>query len=147
MSRLYGLLASGPTTPLTVITPWSALLRKVPPRAELRGRITHLERGMTVDRDSLLDVLVSAGYHRTNLVEERGEVALRGGIIDLYPPQLDQPVRLEFEGTDPTMLDHPAPVAVGSGQLSELRQDWGFSGEDLDVVVGLMMDRPAGGSR
>jgi transcription-repair coupling factor (superfamily II helicase) len=97
MSRLYALLAAGPQTPLTLIAPASALLRRVPPRGELRGRITHLERGMSVDRDALIDVLVSAGYHRTSLVEERGEVAARGGIVDLFPPQLERPVRLEFE--------------------------------------------------
>jgi transcription-repair coupling factor (superfamily II helicase) len=97
MSRLYALLAAGPDTPLTLAVGVSALLRRVPPRAELRGRITHLERGMSVDRDALLDVLVSAGYHRTSLVEERGEVAARGGIVDLFPPQLERPVRLEFE--------------------------------------------------
>jgi transcription-repair coupling factor (superfamily II helicase) len=97
MSRLYGLLAAGPETPLTLVAPISALLRRVPPRSELRGRVTHLERGMNVDRDALIDVLVSAGYHRTSLVEERGEVAARGGIVDLFPPQLERPVRLEFE--------------------------------------------------
>jgi transcription-repair coupling factor (superfamily II helicase) len=97
MSRLYALLAAGPQTPLTLVAPVSALSRRVPPRAELRGRVTHLERGMSVDRDALIDVLVSAGYHRTSLVEERGEVAARGGIVDLFPPQLERPVRLEFD--------------------------------------------------
>ncbi len=97
MSLLYALLAAQPETPLTVVAPWTALLRRVPPRSELRSRVTHLERGQTVDRDALLGVLVSAGYHRTHLVEERGEVAARGGILDLFPPQLPRPVRIEFD--------------------------------------------------
>jgi len=97
MSLLYRLLAADDTTPLTVIAPWSALLRRVLPRHELRARVTHLESGMNVDRDALLQVLVSAGYHHTKLVEERGEVAARGGVIDIFPPQLDQPARLEFD--------------------------------------------------
>jgi transcription-repair coupling factor (superfamily II helicase) len=59
--------------------------------------VTHLERGLVVDRDALVDVLAQAGYHRTNLVEERGEVGARGGIVDLFPPQLDRPVRIEFD--------------------------------------------------
>jgi transcription-repair coupling factor (superfamily II helicase) len=67
------------------------------PRSELRSRVTHLERGLSVDRDALVDVLVQAGYQRTSLVEERGEVGARGGIIDLFPPQLDRPVRIEFD--------------------------------------------------
>ncbi len=100
MSLLYRLLSADDGSNLTVTTPWSALLRRVLPRTELRGRVTHLERGMTVDRDALLDVLVSAGYHRTSIVEERGEVAARGNILDLFPPQLDRAVRLEFDFED-----------------------------------------------
>ena len=119
MSLLYGLLAADAATPLTIIAPHSALLRRVPARAELRARITHLERGMTVDRDALLDVLISAGYHRTSLVEEHGEVAARGGILDLYPPQLAQPVRLEFEFDEIGSLRHFDPVTQRSDE--ELR--------------------------
>ena len=97
MSLLYRLLAADDETPLTVVAPWSALLRRVLPRAELRGRVTHLETGMSVDRDALLQVLVSAGYYHTKLVEERGEVAARGGVLDIFPPQLEQPARIEFD--------------------------------------------------
>jgi transcription-repair coupling factor (superfamily II helicase) len=97
MSLLYAWLSSGPDTPLTVVSSWSALLRRTPSRSELRSRVTHLERGLVVDRDALVDVLAQAGYHRTNLVEERGEVGARGGIVDLFPPQLDRPVRIEFD--------------------------------------------------
>ena len=97
MSLLYRLLSCADDTPLTLVAPWSAVLRRVLPRAELRARVTHLERGLTVDRDALLEVLISAGYHHSAVVEERGEVASRGGILDLFPPQLERPVRLEFE--------------------------------------------------
>ncbi|MBM4335829.1 MAG: transcription-repair coupling factor [Deltaproteobacteria bacterium] len=97
MSLLYSWLSAGPETGLTVVAPWSALLRRVPSRSELRSRVTHLERGLSIDRDALVDVLVQAGYQRTSLVEERGEVGARGGIVDLFPPQLDRPVRIEFD--------------------------------------------------
>jgi transcription-repair coupling factor (superfamily II helicase) len=97
MSLLYAWLSAGPDTPLTVVSSWSALLRRTPSRSELRARVTHLERGLTVDRDALVEVLAQAGYHRTSLVEERGEVGARGGIVDLFPPQLDRPVRIEFD--------------------------------------------------
>ena len=97
MSLLYSWLSAGEDTPLTVVSSWSALLRRTPSRSELRSRVTHLERGLQVDRDALVDVLAQAGYHRTHLVEERGEVGARGGIVDLFPPQLDRPVRLEFD--------------------------------------------------
>ena len=97
MSLLYRLLAAEGEQDLVIVAPWTALLRRVLPRQELRERVTHLERGMTVDRDALLEVLVRAGYHHSAVVEERGEVASRGGILDFYPPQLARPVRLEFD--------------------------------------------------
>ncbi len=106
MSLLYALLAAGEQTRLSVVAPWTALMRRVPPRSELRARVTHLERGLTTDRDALLEVLVSAGYHRTSVVEERGEVASRGNILDLFPPQLDRPVRLEFDFDDIRSIRH-----------------------------------------
>ncbi len=119
MSLLYRLLSSNAETPLTLVAPWSALLRRVLPRQELRERVTHLERGMTVDRDALLQVLVQAGYHHSSLVEERGEVAARGDIVDLFPPQLERPVRLEFEFEDIGQIRSFDPTTQRSDQ--ELR--------------------------
>jgi transcription-repair coupling factor (superfamily II helicase) len=119
MSLLYALLGSATETPLTLVAPWSALLRRVLPREELRARVTHLERGMTVDRDALVEVLASAGYQRRSLVEERGELAIRGAILDLFPPQLDGPVRLEFEFDDVASIRRFDPVTQRSD--AELR--------------------------
>jgi transcription-repair coupling factor (superfamily II helicase) len=48
--------------------------------------------------DDLVRRLTDAGYHRTDRVESRGEVAVRGGIVDVYPAQGDEPVRLDFWG-------------------------------------------------
>jgi transcription-repair coupling factor (superfamily II helicase) len=97
MSALYRLLSAQPGSGWIAVTTWAALMRKVLARDQLRGRVTHLERGLSVDRDALLRSLVAAGYHRASLVEERGEVALRGAILDLFPPQLERPVRLEVD--------------------------------------------------
>ncbi|MGH9052347.1 MAG: transcription-repair coupling factor [Acidimicrobiia bacterium] len=50
------------------------------------------------DRDALVTELVEAGYRRTDRVEARGELAVRGGIVDLFPAQAEEPVRLDFLG-------------------------------------------------
>ncbi len=97
MSALYRLLGAQPGARWIAVTTWASLMRRVLARDELRARVTHLERGLRVDRDALLRSLVAAGYHRASLVEERGEVALRGAILDLFPPQLERPVRLEID--------------------------------------------------
>ena len=57
-----------------------------------------LRVGDEVDFDSLVTRIAAAGYDRTDRVETRGEFAVRGGIIDLYPAQSREPVRIDFWG-------------------------------------------------
>lgn len=52
--------------------------------------------GQSMDMASAIRGLLKLGYTRTDLVEKRGEFAQRGGIIDLFPPQAQHPVRVEF---------------------------------------------------
>ncbi|HEX2368734.1 MAG TPA: transcription-repair coupling factor [Acidimicrobiia bacterium] len=56
--------------------------------------------GDEVGFDRLIGGLVAAGYHRTDRVEARGEMAVRGGIIDVFPAQAEEPVRLELWGDE-----------------------------------------------
>ena len=83
-----------------VVAPWTALALRVPSRDDVRARSVHLEVGQTLDRDALVEILVGAGYARMPLVEERGELAVRGGILDLFPPQQARPVRIELLGDE-----------------------------------------------
>ncbi len=54
--------------------------------------------GDQVDRDALIEILADLGYHRTDRVESRGEFAVRGGIVDVFPAQGTQPARVDFWG-------------------------------------------------
>jgi len=83
-----------------VVATWTALLARVPARDAVRGRSVHLEVGQTVDRDALVDTLLAAGYQRMPIVEEPGELAVRGGILDVFPPQRSRPVRIELLGDE-----------------------------------------------
>jgi transcription-repair coupling factor (superfamily II helicase) len=56
--------------------------------------------GDTTAIDELVDRLTGLGYERTSQVEERGEVAVRGGLVDVYPATADMPVRIELFGDD-----------------------------------------------
>jgi transcription-repair coupling factor (superfamily II helicase) len=108
MDVLYRLLAANaapgalaPRDPAPVIVaPWTALALRVPSRDEVRSRSVHLEVGRTVDRDALVETLLAAGYARMPLVEERGELSVRGGILDVFPPQRQRPVRVELLGDE-----------------------------------------------
>ncbi|MEE8580036.1 MAG: transcription-repair coupling factor [Myxococcota bacterium] len=79
-----------------VVAPWTALARRVPSRRLLASRCSELRVGQSLDRDEFVASLIGAGYARMPLVEERGEVAVRGGIVDLFPPQVPRPLRVEF---------------------------------------------------
>src|SRR6266496_4055451 len=59
-----------------------------------------LRRGESFDTDNLLEHLNSVGYNSTDIVEMPGEYALRGGILDVYSPEADRPVRVEFFGDE-----------------------------------------------
>ena len=71
------------------------LLPPEPARPPLR-----VAKGEVVDRDELISALVAMGYRREGLVEHRAEFAVRGGIVDIWPAQAEQPVRLDFFGDE-----------------------------------------------
>jgi transcription-repair coupling factor (superfamily II helicase) len=56
--------------------------------------------GQAADQDDVLGRLVEIGYSRVDLVEKRGELAVRGGILDVFPPTEEHPVRVEFFGDE-----------------------------------------------
>ena len=59
-----------------------------------------VRRGETFDTESLLQHLNTVGYSATDVVEMPGQYALRGGILDVYSPEADRPVRIEFFGDE-----------------------------------------------
>jgi transcription-repair coupling factor (superfamily II helicase) len=59
-----------------------------------------LRAGDTAPLEQVVEALAAAAYHRTDLVEKRGEFAVRGGILDVFPPTEDHPVRVEFWGDE-----------------------------------------------
>ena len=80
-----------------------------------------VEEGTEVRFQDLVSRLDSAGYSRTDRVESRGEFAVRGGIVDLFPAQLDEPVRVEFWGD---FVDEIRTFSAGTqrslGRVSEV---------------------------
>jgi transcription-repair coupling factor (superfamily II helicase) len=59
-----------------------------------------LAAGDEADLDDVVRRLAGAAYHRVDLVEKRGEFAVRGGIVDVFPPTLEHPLRVEFWGDE-----------------------------------------------
>ena len=82
------------------IMSWEAMsLRTMPPEVLINTAFT-LEVGREYPLDDLTSRLISSGYSRCGMVEGPGQFALRGGILDVYSPAADQPIRAEFFGDE-----------------------------------------------
>ena len=79
-----------------LVTTAEALLQKTSPPEKLREAVIALEAGGRYDLEDLSRRLVDAGYSRADQVEGVGQFALRGGILDVYSPLMEEPVRCEF---------------------------------------------------
>ena len=81
-----------------IIAPIQGLQRKVPPKKALVSALIRIEQGSELGRERLVRAIIALGYSRVEMVEERGEMSLRGGIMDIYPVDQDSPLRMEFFG-------------------------------------------------
>ncbi|UFS72002.1 transcription-repair coupling factor [Geomonas sp. RF6] len=81
-----------------VVVPAQAALQRVMPRATLGEVSQYLVTGEELERETLLHKLVQLGYSQTPVVEDRSTFSVRGGILDVFPPDLEKPVRIEFFG-------------------------------------------------
>ena len=97
LRQLYD-LATG-TTKLQIMS-WEALSMRTMPREVLLNAAFTLEVGTEYPIEELIHRLTAAGYSRCGMVEGSGQFAVRGGIIDIYSPAADLPIRAEFFGDE-----------------------------------------------
>ena len=90
--------AGQPDGPLTVVVaPVRSLLQPIVAGLGDLEPVS-LHEGQAYELDDLLTRLVEIGYSRADLVSARGEIAVRGGIVDVFPPTEEHPLRVEFFG-------------------------------------------------
>jgi len=97
LRQLYDLAAG--KTPMQIIS-WEALSLRTMPKRVLMDTAFVLEVGREYPLEELLQKLTAAGYSRCAMVEGSGQFALRGGILDIFSPAADRPVRAEFFGDE-----------------------------------------------
>lgn len=83
-----------------VCVPAEALLQYTVPKAEFCANTLTLKPGMTIPVNELAARLLAAGYHRRSQVEGPGQFSVRGGIVDVFPPDSRAPARAEFWGDE-----------------------------------------------
>ena len=97
LRQLYELMQS--KTALQIMS-WESMSQRTIPPAVLASCAFTLEVGKEYDLDALAARLSGAGYSRTSMVEGPGQFAVRGGILDIFSPAADLPVRVEFFGEE-----------------------------------------------
>ncbi|HWL10305.1 MAG TPA: DEAD/DEAH box helicase, partial [Planctomicrobium sp.] len=86
--------------PKVIVTSFPALLQPVPAKELRQSGTRRLKIGESVDSEELLRWLVERGFERVSAIERPGEFCVHGGIIDLFPPDAIDPIRMELFGDE-----------------------------------------------
>ena len=81
-----------------IITNLMGILRYLPDKSSWRNSLTTLKTNTELNKDALFKKLIQNGYSRESIVTKTGEIASRGYILDLFPINEDNPIRIEFFG-------------------------------------------------
>jgi len=92
------MLADGLVAPAVVLTTLNAVTQRLPSRAVVEAASFRAAVGARVDEARLKSFLARMGFTPVSTVAEPGDYALRGGIVDIYPPGPGGPIRLDFFG-------------------------------------------------
>ncbi|HVZ74378.1 MAG TPA: transcription-repair coupling factor [Polyangia bacterium] len=86
--------------PRVLVTSAAALFRRVVPRAPFDALCETIRAGATIDREATIAALARAGFTRAAVVEDPGTFAVRGAVLDVFPPVYRHPVRVETFGDE-----------------------------------------------
>ncbi len=139
---------------VVVVSSAAALLRQVPPAGAHVFDPLELAQGASLDLEQAAERLAAMGYERTDLAEERGQFAIRGGVIDVFGTDAPYPVRAELFGDEIEELRRYVPstgqsigtidrielypareIALGTRASGNARREHGRAAlSDLDVA-------------
>lgn len=111
MDTLGRLAAMPAARPWLLLTTANAALQRLPEPDYFSRNSLHLMRGGRQKPEQLTAYLESSGYRRAGTVVEPGEYAVRGGLIDLFPPGTEEPFRLDFFGDQIESIRRFDPVS------------------------------------
>ena len=107
-----------------IIAPLESACMKLFDRDFYKGLALHLKRGEEYMPDMLVEHLLEVGYTKVDVVEMPGQVTLRGGILDVFGPETDRPLRIDFFGDEVESLRKYDPETQRSltGSSSQLEE-------------------------
>ena len=135
IDAISAMLVPKKTAPWVVITTVNALTQRLPPRSAMGSVFLRCFAGDQISMDTLQNFLARNGYTRAQTVREAGEFALRGGIVDFFPPGADEPVRLDMFGDEIERIRAFDPMT----QMTTAERD----GLILRPMAELFLDEPS----
>jgi len=115
---LYHLLQS--KTPNVILCPLQACLQKLPSPKTLKPNCNLWKVGEEIPFDALAEFLTALGYRREPVVADKGQFALRSGILDIFPLSAPEPVRVEFFGDEIASIRTFDPI--GQKSIEKVQQ-------------------------
>ena len=103
-----------------IVAPAHALVFPVPAPKEFSNNLMTLRRGEQVKFDDFVFTLASSGFDRKDFVETTGDIAVRGGIVDVFAPGMENPLRIEFFGDEIDSIREFDPLSQRS--IKELHE-------------------------
>ena len=120
LARLAETSANAETGRL-VLTTVNGILQRLPPVSFFTAAQLQLKPGQAISVAEIQSFLSSNGFRRADTVREPGEYAIRGGIIDVFPSAVGEPVRIDFFGDDIDSMRHfDAMTQLTTGPCTEL---------------------------
>ncbi|MCB0322128.1 MAG: transcription-repair coupling factor [Bdellovibrionales bacterium] len=144
-ARLYALYELTRGSAAIVVASVEAMMQRIAPPNFLRQSVLELAVGAELDREELIEKLDEGGYRRSTLVEETGQMAIRGAVVDLFPPGSVYPVRVELFGDEvqsirrfdsSTQRSHDQVTRFSVLPVREL-----FVSSDRDAMLNALRDR------
>ena len=122
------------------ITPIAGMKKLLPEKERWLSNSLSTKIGAEINMEEWLERLVSMGYTRQSMVTAPGEFALRGGILDLYPLNLEEPVRIELFDTDvDSIRTFSAEDQRSTGKLKDVSilpaAEFVWKAEDLMIIA------------
>jgi len=119
VQKLMQLRQDGEHWPGVIVAPIQALMQAIPEPSALADWFLTISEGLQLSPNQLVNWLTDAGYRRVDVIEEVGDFAMRGGIVDIYPPTAESgaipgPIRVDYFGDEIDTLSVIDPDTMGS---------------------------------
>ncbi len=146
-SRTLSSLNSSGFSRQIVVASLPGFILRVPDKDKLTSKILKLDNGQSIPRPEILTYLESMGYVRSDIVEIPGEYSLKGGILDVFCPSYENPVRLEFFGDEiDTIRFFNVYNQLSIEKIKEIkifpRRDIYLSSEEIKALVSMAKKSP-----